>query len=182
MHFRAFQAWSAPVLQSSPDSTWTDYLNTPEVQESFKYVREHQRRIILEYYPNNQEVLFDSLWRFGGSLLPADPLRPELPEHRMNGVPDWFYRVPQIDASLRASDANDIDMALARAWQVGIIADGLLRTDSERPQNERMPIPDFQANEPDLKERRFTKWLYKQGINFGWFVALVVAVIAIFFA
>ena len=40
----------------------------------------------------------------------------------------------------------------------------------------------FVANEPDLKERRFTKWLYKQGINFGWFVALVVAVIAIFFA
>jgi hypothetical protein len=38
----------------------------------------------------------------------------------------------------------------------------------------------FVANEPDLSDRRFRKWLARQGINLGWVVALIVAVIAIF--
>ena len=46
------------------------------------------------------------------------------------------------------ADSNAGDGSLARAWQVGLVADGLLRRDPERPENERMPITDFSATQP----------------------------------
>lgn len=149
MHFRAFQAWSGPVLQGAPESMWTDYLAQKDVSESFAYIRTHQRRLLEEFYANDESLIFDSLWKFGGNLLPDDPLRPNLPQHTMNGVDDWFFWAPQLDATLRAGDASSVDMILARAWQIGIVADGRLRED--RPAEERMPIPDFSESGESLR-------------------------------
>lgn len=39
---------------------------------------------------------------------------------------------------------------------------------------------EFKAQEPHMKDKRFSKFLLRQGINLGWIIALVVAVIAIF--
>ena len=69
----------------------------------------------------------------------------------MNGVGDWLSWSPYLDVTLRASDAQAADVDLALGWQVGIAADGLLRTDADRPEKQRMPIPDFEASDPDLK-------------------------------
>lgn len=35
---------------------------------------------------------------------------------------------------------------------MGIVADGLLRTDADRPPEQRMPIPDFDPMAPDLEQ------------------------------
>lgn len=37
----------------------------------------------------------------------------------------------------------------------------------------------FVANEPDLADRKFRKWLGRQGINFGWLVAILISIVAI---
>ena len=58
--------------------------------------------------------LAQSLWRFGGNLLPIDPDSHARPNHTMNGVGDWFSWSPYLDATLRASDAQAADVDLAR--------------------------------------------------------------------
>lgn len=149
MHMPALEAWIGQAIFGDPPDGWLSYLS--ENRESFEYVRHHHHRLIREYYGSSQQNLFDSMWKFGGNLLPVDPQSRARPTHTMNGIPDWFNWLPYMDGSLRAPDRSDADLALARAWNVGIVADGLLRTDSERPAEMRMPITDFRANDPDLQ-------------------------------
>jgi hypothetical protein len=150
--------WGPIVALGGDLSLWTGFLAKPENQASFNYIRHHQRRLIQEYYGSSNEDLLESLWKFGGNLLPIDPDSHALPNHTMNGVGDWFSWSPYLDASLRAPDAEAVDMDLARSWQIGIVADGLLRTDADRPPGQRMPISDFQASDPDLKSKVLAKY------------------------
>ena len=162
LHGDALQAWIPTMLTGTDPDSWPNYLAQADVAESFAQVRHHQRRLLEEYYEGSQEDILDSLWKFGGSLLPTDPTHPLPPiiHHRMNGVLDWFFWAPYLDASLRASDAEAVDLALARGWQIGIVADGLLRTDEDRPEGQRMPISDFTAGDPDLRSNVVAKYVY----------------------
>lgn len=159
MHFAAFQRWLPAVASSGDPADWLSYLAQADVANSFDYIRHHQRRLIQEYYGSSQADLFDSLWKFGGNLLPIDPLSHALPAHTMNSVMDWFLWSPYLDASLRAPDAQAVDLDLARGWQIGIVADGLLRTDADRPEGQRMPISDFTADDPNLRSKVLTKYV-----------------------
>lgn len=161
LHGTALERWLPTMLNETDPNLWPDYLAQAEVAESFAHIRHHQRRLLQEYYAGTPDDILDSLWKFGGSLLPIDPAHPLPPiiHHRMNSVLDWFYWVPYLDASLRASDAQPIDIDLARGWQIGIVADGLLRTDDERPAGERMPISDFAASDPDLRLKVVAKYV-----------------------
>jgi hypothetical protein len=161
LHGDALAAWLPTMLTGADPARWPSYLAQANVTESFAHVRHHQRRLLQEYYTGSQEDILDSLWKFGGSLLPIDPTHPLPPiiHHRMNGVLDWFLWVPYVDASLRAADAEAIDLDLARGWQIGIVADGLLRTDNERPVGERMPISDFTVGDPDLRSKVVAKYV-----------------------
>lgn len=158
MHGAAFQKWADSMLFGGSADIWKLYLESADVATSFEYIRTHQRRLIGDFYGASQAHLFDSLWKFGGSLLPADPQSRVFPEHRMNSTLDWFFWVPYLDVSLRAADCSELDVALARAWQVGIVADGLLRTDAERPAAARLPIPDFLATDPQLPSKVIAKY------------------------
>jgi hypothetical protein len=71
----------------------------------------------------------------------------------MNSVQDWFWWVPYHFAALSANDAEEVDLILARGWQIGLVADGLIRDMSDRGAGSAvMPIPDFQPV-PDLRAR-----------------------------
>lgn len=159
MHGDALEAWLPSMITAEDPNRWPAYLARQDVAESFTYVRHHQRRLIREYYGGSQSNLFDSLWKFGGNLLPPDPLSEALPQHTMNGVLDWFFWIPYLDASLRAADAEAVDHDLARGWQLGIVADGLLRTDADRPEGQRMPISDFSATDPELRSKVVAKYV-----------------------
>jgi hypothetical protein len=111
MHFAALQRWLPSVL-GGQSQVWTDYLGQPDVAESFKYIRHHQRRLIEEFYGSSQPDLFDSHWKFGGNLLPVDPMSHALPRHTMNSVSDWFFWSPYLDAALRAPDVEAVDVDL----------------------------------------------------------------------
>jgi hypothetical protein len=165
LHGDALQEWIPTMLKATDPARWPNYLAQPKVAESFAYVRYHQRRLIVEYYNGSQGDILDSLWKFGGRLLPIDPTHPLPPiqYHTMNSVLDWFFWVPYLDASLRASDGEAIDLDLARGWQIGIVGDGLLRTDGERPPGQRMPISDFAAGDPDLRAKVVAKYVAVDG-------------------
>jgi hypothetical protein len=145
----ALFAWVESNVQGGSADVWRDYMARADVKTSFDYIRLHQQRLIQDHYGTSQDNLFDSLWKFGGDLLPRDPNSDVLPEHRMNSVRDWFFWVPYVDMSLRSATRTDADVQLARAWQVGIAADGLLRRDVQRPQP--MPIPEFDENDPNVR-------------------------------
>jgi hypothetical protein len=159
MHGDALEAWVPSMVSATDPARWPGYLASPEVAGSFAFVRHHQRRLIREFYGESPPDLIDSLWKFGGNLLPTDPLSLARPEHTMNGVLDWFFWAPYLDATLRAPDAEPIDHDLARGWQIGIVADGLLRTDADRPEGQRMPISDFSATDPDLRSNVLAKYV-----------------------
>jgi hypothetical protein len=144
LHMGAFGNWKASKVLDDPNDPWSDYISDPNVQTSFKHVRLHQRRIIDAYYGSSQDNLFDSLWKFGGNLLPLDPQADVLPPNRtMNSQYDWFWWIPYLELSLTADDMTEADLQLGRAWQVGIIADGLVRR--------RLDIPDFAGTDPNLQ-------------------------------
>lgn len=151
MHMPAFQTWIRFALNNEPLKVWTDYLT--DNKKSFEFVRLHQRRLLTEFYNGSQDAYFDSIWKFGATLLPLDPLSHALPEHRMNGISDWFIWIAHLDATLRASDISELDLVMARGWQVGLIADGLLRKDEDRPIS--IPIGDFNSNDSDLQSNVF---------------------------
>jgi hypothetical protein len=161
MHAAALEHWGAAYISGQPESIWSDYVARNDVNASFEYIREHQNRLIQEYYDGQQVLMFDSIWKFGANLLPEDPLSRARPKHTMNGVSDWFYWVPQLDLTSRKTDLSEIDYVLMRAWQVGIVADGLVRLDAERPgtaKDPRMPISDFDSNDPHLKNKVFSRF------------------------
>lgn len=151
--------WIPALVQSNNIALWLAKTAEPKIANGFDYIRHHQRRLILEFYSYSKEALLDSLWKFGGNLLPLDPASPSgIPNHTMNGIGDWFNWSPYLDMSLRAADIQPVDIDLARGWQIGIVADGLMRTDEDRPEGQRMPIPDFNAGDPDLKSKVFAKY------------------------
>ena len=145
LHMLAFFKWKETHLLGGSATAWADYMALPDVQESFKYVRHHYQRLIEEAYGASQDNLFDALWKFGANLLPPDP-QVAIPSRRtMNSPYDWFFWAPYIDMSLRVGDSGDADLRLARAWQVGIAADGLKRG--------RLVIPDFDANDASVDQK-----------------------------
>lgn len=151
LHMPAFFKWKESYLLGGSANVWEGYMAEPNVQESFRYVRHHYTRLINEAYGSSQENLFDSLWKFGADLLPPDPQGGIIPdERRMNSPYDWFFWVPYIEMSLRISDMGDADLRLARAWQVGIAADGLIRG--------RLVIPEFEASDSDVDQKVKTKF------------------------
>ncbi len=155
--------WGPVVVAGAGNlSAWTTFLAKAANLDAFNYIRLHQRRLIQEYYGDSKSDLLDSLWKFGGNVLPEDPTSPSgLPNHTMNGVRDWFSWAPYLDASLRAPDVAEADLNLARGWQIGIVGDGLFSNykgrDSGLP-GARMPIADFNKDDPDVRSKVFAKY------------------------
>lgn len=143
LHLSAFGPWKASKVLGDPNDPWSVYIADAKVLASLEYVRLHTRRLINEFYGTSQDSVFDSLWKFGGDLLPLDPQIGLEPERRMNSPFDWFWWIPYHQLSLTAADMTDTDVQLGRAWQVGIVAHGLVRGELE--------IPDFDASDPDLE-------------------------------
>jgi hypothetical protein len=146
--------WQDYALRGKPLKQWTDHLKTPAVRQNVDYILKHHFRLMGLYFgsPPPPARILESYWRFGGNLLPDDPGSSGSPRHTMNSPADWFNWSPFLDAILRIDSLNAGNLLLARAWQIGLVADGLLRTDSDRPPNDRVKISDFQANDPALFE------------------------------
>ena len=72
---------------------------------------------------------------------------------------DWFFWSRSLDASPAGTRRPGGGVERARGWQIGIVADGLLRTDDGRPQGQRMPIADFASADPDLRPKVMAKYV-----------------------
>ena len=147
--------WHSHALQGGSLASWTDEIAKPAVRKSIDYILKHHIRLLEAVYgsPAPAQVVLESLWRFGGNLLPDDPDSGSgIARHTMNSPSDWFNWSPFLDAILRIDGANANSLMIARAWHIGLVADGLLRTDADRPPTDRIRITDFQATDPNLHD------------------------------
>ena len=85
--------------------------------------------VVSNFYgaPLHQAALFMSFQQFGANALPADPLRPDDPEHTMNGNSMWFVWSAVADACLRLNIDTAFWEILCRAVMIGSANDGLMR-------------------------------------------------------
>lgn len=85
--------------------------------------------VVSSFYgaPLQQSALFMSFQQFGANALPADPLRPDDPEHTMNGNSMWFVWSAVADACLRLNIDTAFWEILCRAVMIGSANDGLMR-------------------------------------------------------
>lgn len=158
-HVSGFMGISVPIwqdhaLKGSSLSLWTDHIAKPAARGRIDYILHHHIRLLEALYgsPAPATAVFESLWRFGGNLLPDDPDSSGPVRHTMNSPSDWFNWSPFLDAILRIDGANAKRLLIARAWHVGLVADGLLRTDADRPPTDRIRITDFKASDPNLHD------------------------------
>ncbi|MER9227050.1 hypothetical protein NKI39_15695 [Mesorhizobium sp. M0664] len=144
--------WLDFALRDGSSDGWTKYIAQGPIRESIDYISKHQSRIVRSFYgsPAPSASVFDSFWKFGGNLLPDDPQSSGPTRHTMNSPADWFNWSPFLDSVLCIDGANPDSLLFARSWHVGLIADGLLRTDSDRPPSDRIKITDFRADDPNL--------------------------------
>ncbi|MCP4580566.1 MAG: hypothetical protein GY839_03040 [candidate division Zixibacteria bacterium] len=111
------------------ESEWYNLIKSPKVLLAINYLSRKQKETVEKYYnsPINQELLFQSYQLFGKGELPPDPLRPQDPEHKMNGKEMWFFWSAFADACLRL----DIELLFwqieTRAVLIGLLHDGLFR-------------------------------------------------------
>jgi hypothetical protein len=157
-HVSAFLNESVTVwlsfVQDGSLAAWTAHIAQAAVRQSIAYILQHHLRLIGLLYgsPAPAARVLDSYWRFGGNLLPDDPDSSGPIRHTMNSPGDWFNWAPFLDAILRINGPDAETLLLARGWHIGLVADGLLRVDADRPPDDRLRIPDFQASDPKLHD------------------------------
>ena len=143
--------WKQLTRGTLTEAAWNAVRQRADMIVATNLIRDNHARIMMAHYGAQMDAaaVFDSHWKFGGNLLPSDPQSSGPHQHTMNSPPDWVNWAPFIDSVLRDAEADPFNLLVARGWQIGIVADGLLRASAQR----RITIPDFQGNAPDLKAR-----------------------------
>ena len=143
--------WLRYAFQNASADVWYQHIRTAPVKAAVDYILAHHLRIIDMFYGSDgQDSYFESIWRFGGNLLPDDPDSTGSVRHTMNSTGDWFNWSPFLDAVLRMNSRPDAELMIARGWHFGLVADGILRSDKERPPHDRLKITDFGASDPNV--------------------------------
>jgi hypothetical protein len=151
-YFSAAQSW--PGTADPPDvAAWTDAIGSSAVGDALSYLSLHQLTIMRAHFgtPLDHNALAEGLWQFGRGTLPSDPLRPQDPQHQMDGATMWLIWLAFADACMRRDIQPTDWTALARSICLGLVGDALFRTD--RPAAERLKITRYRADDPDVRQK-----------------------------
>lgn len=151
-YFGVVQNW--PGIAITPDLPgWTDAIKSSDVGDAVAYLSGHQLTIMNSYFgtPLDHTAVAEALWQFGRGQLPADPLRPQDPQHRMNGADMWMVWLAFADACMRREVQTTDWSALAKSICLGLVGDALFRTD--RPDTERLKITRYSAGDPNVRQK-----------------------------
>lgn len=121
--------WFSYAKGPGSEYEWATAIASPQVQSALKLLSQRQKETVAQYYgdPIDMIALLDSYKRFGAGTLPHDPLRPQDPEHKMNGREMWFFWAAFSDACLRSGIDVDFWKQEMRAIFAGLMHDGLFR-------------------------------------------------------
>jgi hypothetical protein len=125
--------WMALAKDGSTEAAWVQALADPPSRAAVLRLEALQRETVIRHYgqPVPLPTLLDGFERFGNDSLPADPLRPDDPRHRMNGKIMWFFWSAFADACFRLSGSTSAPIefwrAMTRCILVGLINDGVFR-------------------------------------------------------
>lgn len=108
---------------------WEASIAEAERAQAITLLADRQQLTVTSYYgdPVDMQDLFDGYELFGRGELPPDPLRPDAPQHQMDGNTMWFFWSAFADACLRLRLDPGFWKIEARAILVGLLNDGLFR-------------------------------------------------------
>lgn len=121
--------WFAYAKNSSQEAAWAKSLLNVDVRNALSFLSQKQQQTVTRYYgdPIDLDDLFDSYKHFGSGNLPSDPLRPQDPDHKMNGREMWFIWSAFSDGCIRLGIDTGFWTIEMRAILVGLLHDGLFR-------------------------------------------------------
>ncbi len=138
----AYTLWIRHFENGTLETGWLAQLTGPDLAPSIEFLQRHQRRFVERFYAGKPTALFDSFWKFAADALPHDP-EAGTETHTMEGTSDWLYWLPYLDATLRLPGTSELDLVLARAWQVGVVSEGLHRKRDRPVRIDEVEFADF---------------------------------------
>jgi hypothetical protein len=132
--FPAAEVWMAFAKDAAQEPGWAAQLANPDVRDAVLLLEALQRDTVTDHFgrPVPLLTLLDGFEKFGADQFPADPQRPQDPQHRMNGRGMWFYWSAFCDACVRlapiqATIPAEFWVGLGRGILLGLLNDGLVR-------------------------------------------------------
>lgn len=123
------RAWLAYARDAAREPEFVAAISGAAVQQAVALLADRQQQTVETHYgvPVPLLALLDGYERFGNDGLPADPLRPFEPRHRMDGVTMWFMLAAFADACVRLGISAPFWLFMMRPILCGLLNDGLFR-------------------------------------------------------
>lgn len=123
------RAWLAYARDAAREPEFVAAISGAAVQQAVALLADRQQQTVETHYgvPVPLLALLDGYERFGNDGLPADPLRPFEPRHRMDGVIMWFMLAAFADACVRLGISAPFWLFMMRPILCGLLNDGLFR-------------------------------------------------------
>jgi hypothetical protein len=129
LFFPVVPIWFSYAKSPAAEQEWSDAIQSKLVQEAIELLSAKQAQTVERFYgsPPDLNALLDSYTLFGSGNLPPDALRPQDPDHKMNGREMWFVWCAFADGALRSNVQTEFWYVECRAILVGLLHDGLFR-------------------------------------------------------
>ena len=126
--FAHWQAWAVSQT-STAEANWVRQISLPSVRAAVAYLSSGQKMTVAQEFGNPIPLLSvqDAFEAFGADMLPADPLRPAIPRHNMDGAMMWFVWAAFADAAIRLGIDRDFWTHMNRAILAGVVSDAINR-------------------------------------------------------
>jgi hypothetical protein len=127
--FSRASLWHRQARDPANEPEWSASLNEPGAAPAWALLAGRQAQTVRAHYGNAPAWADVAIGYqdFGADTLPSDPLRPQDPRHRMNGVDMWFYWVAFSDGAIRLNLEPDFWREMLRVLLIGALNDGLVR-------------------------------------------------------
>jgi hypothetical protein len=127
--FAVAPMWMAFAKDNSREVAWSNAITQAGVKGALTLLSGRQVKTVQDHYGKSIPLLtvLDSYEQFGAGILPPDTLRPEDPNHNMNGPEMWFFWSSFADACLRSGVDKQFWKGLIRAILLGMMNDGVFR-------------------------------------------------------
>ncbi|HEV2853643.1 MAG TPA: ferritin-like protein [Thermoanaerobaculia bacterium] len=127
--FDLVNSWFAFAKDATQEAQWLAATRQPAVETAVNMLSDRQLQTVESHYGTPLPLLavLDAFQQFGADTLPADPLRPSDPRHRMNGASLWFVWGAFAEASISLGISTEFWRFLTRAILCGLLNDGVFR-------------------------------------------------------
>jgi len=127
--FSAFPAYQVYARDVAHLDAWMNVIQTGSTLGALELLSTRQWETVTKHYGDtiNLGGLLEGFELFGRGELPSDPLRPQHPQHQMDGQQMWFIWGSFVDACLRIPISPEAWHVVGRGVLLGLLNDGVFR-------------------------------------------------------